>query len=345
MPDPTPTPSTPSAAPAASSTPATPSGATNAPVPAANSSAPAPAAPNDGGSLAPAPAATQGASSSPPGNTPPTGSTPPSGDAGTDPVGDWPADWREKYAAGDEKALKRLGRYASPKAALDALFNAQNRITSGELKTALKPDATPEEKAAWRVENGIPDEPGKYELTLKDGMVLREGDKPVVDAFLKVAHDRNMRQEDVTEVLSWWAGEQEQQAQAALARDAEVKMKTEDDLRAEYGPEFRRNLKIAHDTVPDAVREELFAARMPDGTPVGSNPAVVRWLVQLGRELNPISTVVPGSGTNAIQALESELGSLRTMMGDRKSEYWKGPNAAKHQNRYRELVAYQQKGR
>jgi hypothetical protein len=33
------------------------------------------------------------------------------------------------------------------------------------------------------------------------------------------------------------------------------------------------------------------------------------------------------------------------MMGDRKSEYWKGPNAAKHQNRYRELVAYQQKGR
>jgi hypothetical protein len=217
------------------------------------------------------------------------------------------------------------------------------------LKSALKPDATPEEKAIWRAENGIPESPDKYDTTLKDGMVLGEADKAVVDKFLKVAHDRNMRQEDVSEVLSWWAGEQEQAAQAQRARDAESRMLNEDTLRNEYGPEYRRNLKIAHDVLmsaPEGV-QDLMLARMPDGTPVGNSPEVIRWLVQLGRELNPVSTVVPGSGTNAMQTVETELNSLKKLMGDHKSEYWRGPNAAKMQDRYRQLVGAvsAQKGR
>jgi hypothetical protein len=31
------------------------------------------------------------------------------------------------------------------------------------------------------------------------------------------------------------------------------------------------------------------------------------------------------------------------MMGDEKSEYWKGPNSAKNQARYRELIDAQKK--
>src|SRR3990172_7165987 len=60
------------------------------------------------------------------------------------PPGDCPADGRQQYAGDDPKKLSRLERYASPKAALDALFAAQQRISSGELKAALSPDATPE---------------------------------------------------------------------------------------------------------------------------------------------------------------------------------------------------------
>ena len=84
-----------------------------------------------------------------------------------------------------DKKLKKLGRYASPQAALDALFNAQARISSGELKAPLKEDATPEEKAAWRAENNIPETPDKYELKLSDGLIVGDADKPLVDDFLK----------------------------------------------------------------------------------------------------------------------------------------------------------------
>ena len=55
----------------------------------------------------------------------PVGEAPPA----TEPVteGDWPADWRQKYAGDDPKILKRLERYGSPKAALDALSGMRGR--------------------------------------------------------------------------------------------------------------------------------------------------------------------------------------------------------------------------
>lgn len=263
-----------------------------------------------------------------------------------EPVGDWPADWRQKYS-NDPKVLKRLERYASPKAALDALFAAQNKISSGELKSALKPDATPEERAAWREDNGIPATPKDYDLTLPNGIVVGEADRPFIDSFLEKAHAANMHPTQVKEALGWYYDQQEQTQAAMIARDEESRMKAEDELRAEFGPEYRRNVAMVKqllDSAPEGVRDRLLDGRMSDGTPIGNDPAVIRWLVGLSRELNPVGTVVPGSGTNAVQAVETELAGLRKMMGDHKSDYWRGPMAATHQERYRKLTSALSKG-
>lgn len=263
--------------------------------------------------------------------------------------GAWPEDWREKYVAqhgGDPNLLKRLQRYASPQAALDALFAAQKKISSGELKSALKPDATPEEKAEWREQNGIPAAPSEYKIALPSGLVVGEADKPVVDAFLQRAHDANMHPDQVNQALGFYFEQQEAMAQEQAAFDIGSQQACEDLLRAEYGPEYRRNLQAVNEllsSAPGDITEKLLHGRLADGTPIGNSPEVIRWLVGLAREMNPIGTVVPGSGTNAMQAVETELGNLRKMMGDRTSEYWKGPNAQKNQNRYRELVAASQK--
>lgn len=262
-----------------------------------------------------------------------------------EPKGDWPENWRELYANGDEKVLKQLGRYASPKAALDALFAAQQKIRSGELKTVLKPDASPEEIAAWRADNGIPESPDKYELNLPGGLIVGEADKPIVDNFLKQAHEANMHPDQVNKVLGWYM-EQQEQAQAQLAeRDEQTRRECEDDLRKEFGPEYRRNLAVANELLsgaPEGVKDALLSARAADGTPLGNDPNLIRWLVGLAREINPIGTVVPGSGGNAIQAVQNELAHLRSMMADHNSEYWKGPNAERNQARYRELLTAMQ---
>lgn len=260
----------------------------------------------------------------------------------------WPDDWRQKYAAGDEKKLKKLERYGSPQAALDALFNAQSRISSGELKAPLAPDATPEEKTAWRLDNGIPEEPSGYDLTLPNGLIVGEADKPFVDDFLAVAHEGNFKQEDVSRALSWFFDKQETMVAEQAARDTEVRMKTFDQLRDEFGPGYKNEVKIAYavlDNAPEGVRESFLAGRLADGSLIGDSPEIIRWLNTLSRELNPVGVVVPGSGSNAVQAVEAERETLRKMMGDRKSEYWKGPNAEKNQARYRDLTTALSKGR
>lgn len=259
--------------------------------------------------------------------------------------GDWPADWRQKYAGEDPKILKRLERYGSPKAALDALFAAQAKVS--EKGTRLRDGAAPDEVAQWRTENGIPDSPDKYELNLPNGLIIGEADREGVSDFLKQAHEANMHPSQVNQAVAWYLGKQEQAVAEQSARDEETRMSAEDELRAEYGPDYRRNVSIANqllDGAPEGVKDRLLAARGPDGTPLGNDPALIRWLVGVSRELNPITTVVPGSGTNAVQAVESEIAEMRKMMGDRTSEYWKGPKASQLQARYRDLTTALQKG-
>lgn len=263
-----------------------------------------------------------------------------------EPKGVWSEKWREEYAGEDPAILKRLQRYQSPKAALDALFNAQNKISSGGLKSALKPDASPEEVKAWREDNGIPVEPSGYDTTLPNGLVLSEADKPMIDAFVQRAHATNMTPGQVKEALAFYAETQEQELVQLRANDIGTKEACEELLRQEWGPDYRTNLKASEELLQSAGLLDMFAgSRLPDGTPFINSPDVMRWVAGLARELNPIGTVVPGSGTNALQVVDGELDGLRKMMGDSKSEYWRGANAAKNQARYKQLIEAKQKGR
>lgn len=283
------------------------------------------------------------------GDPPPAPAAPVVGDPPKDPPGaTWPDNWRELKANGDEKMLKRLQRYASPSAAIDALFEAQTRISKGDLLPTLKENPTPEEVADYRAAHGIPTEPTGYEINLPNGLVVGEADKPLVDEFLAKAHASNMHPAQVNETLGWYFDRAEQARVAQEERDTEARMATEDTLRAEFGQDYRVNVKIAHDMLaqaPGELKTKLLAGRLADGTLIGNDPDVIRWLTGLSRELNPIGTVVPGSGTNAVQAVETEMAGLKKMMGDHSSEYWKGPMAAKNQARYKQLVEAVQKGR
>lgn len=259
-----------------------------------------------------------------------------------EPKGDWPEDWRSKAAGGDEKLMKRLDRYNSPKAVVDALVAAQAKISAG-VKQPLKADATPEEVAAWRADNGIPDKPDGYEIALPDGFVVGEADKPVVDSFLERMHGKNMPPDVVNEALGWYYTEQSRQMEAQAEADLDFRGNGQEELREEFGSEYKRNVRIALEVVPEDIKNEFLGGRLADGSLIGDNPAVIRWLSGMAREINPLATVAPGSGTNAMQAVENELAGLKAMMGDKKSAYWQKGTGEKLQARYRELVSAQQR--
>jgi hypothetical protein len=90
---------------------------------------------------------------------------------------------------------------------------------------------------------------------------------------------------------------------------------------------------------PSGVKEKIMGARGPDGTPLFADPDSIRWFASMARELNPATTLVPGAGGNVAGAVDDEIGKLEKMMGDRSSDYWKGNNAEKNQERLRQLYA------
>jgi hypothetical protein len=260
-----------------------------------------------------------------------------------------PRDWatlRTQYAKGDEKLEKRLARYSSPEAVIDALIAAQAKISSGSLKSVLPEKATPEQLAEWRAENGVPAKPEDYDTTLSNGMVVGEDDKPFVDKFTKQAHDLNMSQPQVQKVLEWYYADRENQVAEMRQADSANRAESEEAMRGEWGSEYKLNINLINgllDTAPAGLKDKLFGARLADGTPLGDSPDALRWLANMARTVNPVATVAPGAGANAAQAIDTELEGLVKQMGDRDSPYWKGTSSEKLQARYRELVSVKEK--
>lgn len=258
---------------------------------------------------------------------------------------DWAA-IRTKIANGDEKLEKRLGRYSSVESLAEALIQAQNKIASGDLKSVLPKDAKPEEVARWREENGIPAKAEDYDLTMPDGLVIGDEDKPIVADFTKVAHELNMTPAQVQKSVAWYMALQEEQIDAQAEADEKAKEDGLAVLAETWGSETKQNKQLILNLVgsmPEGVGDLLLGGRLGDGTPIGSSPAMLRWLADTSRALNPAATVVPGAGSNAAEAIDRELADLTKLMGISDSEYWKGPLAEKKQARYRQLLEVQQK--
>ena len=253
----------------------------------------------------------------------------------------WGDNWRQQYAGEDAKLLQRLERYQSPKAAIDALIAAQNRISSGELKAPLPANATPEQIAEYRTQNGIPEKPEGYFEKLPDGLVIGAEDKPMFESFAKGLHALNAPPQIAQYAVKWYNDLREEQLGKVAQNDETHKAATEDTLRVEWGNDYRTNINHIQSflsTAPEGVADLISNARGADGKAILNDPGTVKWLATLAREFNPVGTIVPGSGGNPMQGIESRKAELTKMMGDQKSDYWKGPTAAKLQQEFRDLV-------
>jgi len=251
----------------------------------------------------------------------------------------WPDNWRAELAGNDEKALKRLERFQSPTDIFKSYRALEQRLSTGELKSAVpKTGATEAEVAAWRTENGIPDAPEKYDLKLTEGFTIGAEDKPVIDTFLKSALGANLNNQQASAAVDWYYAEVERQAEVRSQQDEAAAQKAQDDLRGEWGQDYRRNMTMNEsllDMAPTGLKDNLKFGRLADGTPLWGNADFLRFMNQMAREINPVSTVLPGHSGNIEQGIDGEIATIETKMKtDRK-----GYNAdAKMQERYRELL-------
>lgn len=248
----------------------------------------------------------------------------------------WRDDWRETMAKGDAKVLTRLQRYASPEALSDALIHAQNRISSGELKPVLKKDATPEQITEWRAANGIPDKPEGYDLG-KGAKVTPEA-QVLLDRYLPIAHAANMTPDQVKANLGFIAAMNKSDAVAQAERDVELEDAGEELLREEWGGEYKKNINFIHNLLNGAAtpefKDKLLGGRLADGTPIGSDPTALRFLMQLALVQNPTGTLVAGFNENPAEGVDAEISKIEKVMREDRAAYNKD---TKMQERLREL--------
>jgi hypothetical protein len=262
--------------------------------------------------------------------------------------GDWPDDWRDKYlekVEGDdeakEKLSKRLGRYASPVAALDALIAAQNKISSGDMSSKLPDNPTDTELAEYRKENGIPEESSDYKIELADGLTIGDEDKPIIDNFLAAAHADNFSPKEVNTVLNWYYNNEDTILAERHEKDLEYKDAAHEELRAEWGADYKSNTNAIENyfaDAPDGLYDAIRFGRAPDGTPIGLMPDALRFFASKARASNPASTLVPGTGEAQLDNLQEEITAIEKEMGTK--EWYK--DKAK-QERYMKLISARDK--
>ena len=281
------------------------------------------------------------------GTTPAGGAPEASGTlAGSDPVekpvaapADWPDDWRAKLAGEDQKELARLQRLGSPADVWKAYRALEAKISSGQLKSAPRADATPEEIATWRKENGLPETPEGYKPELPNGMVPGEADAPLIGGFQKTAHELGLTPEQFNKTLQWYFAEADAAKVQAFEQDKAFRSEAEDKLRAEWGAGYRSEVRgianFMEANAPPGLGDVLFNARTQDGKLLGDHPEVLRWLSSVAKQINPMATLVPAGTTDVVKAGEARIAEIENVMRTDQRAYW---NDSKMQSEYMALL-------
>lgn len=272
-----------------------------------------------------------------------------------------PADWREQLAGDDKGFLNQLKRHTTPQSAFDWLRKTSLKLSAGELKEVKQapgPEASEEEKAAWRKEQGLPDKADGYlgALKLPEGFVLGEADKPLANSFAEVAHANGWSQAQYDQAVSWYFNSQAQQAQAREVADNDFHIESQQRLIEAMGNDFKPNMNVLSSfwkeyggaeivgangnksTVADAV----LTARTADGRVLGDIPEVAMLFAKVGRELNPAATLLPPGGQQDLKGVQGRKAEIEKMMyvnGKQNPAYW---GNATLQAEYRDLITAEQ---
>lgn len=262
---------------------------------------------------------------------------------------DFPADWREKMAGSDAKALAKMQRYATPAAYAKANIELEREFSKRPVPVTHPGDkATPEQIAEYRKAAGLPVEADDYLKNIKiaDGRTLGDADKAIAAQFAK---DVGMSGAPLTQAqfdaaVSWQLRQQEIASDDLAKADASRWAANQETLRQEMGADYAPNMNLVKSMlsgVSEDFQLKLLTARLPDGTKLGGDVETLKWLAGMAREATPLATIVPASGQTALQTVDARISTIeKAMQVDGGREYWK---SATMQSEYRDLLTAREK--
>jgi hypothetical protein len=228
------------------------------------------------------------------------------GEGVVEPVkGDWPDDWRDKLADGDEDTAKLLKRFGSPKAVARALRETRAQVSKGLGAAAEPPEnASDEQKAEWRKARGVPDKPEEYKFDAPKDHEWTDSDREYLTEFGKFAHAKGWSQAQAKDAVDWYMNDQiaRLQDQEVAARNRGIE--TEKALKAEYGKDYSRTVEMVRSYGQEQIGaddwDKLVNMRLSDGSYLGDQPALIKLLATAARDLGDGTPFEAGTSAGGV---------------------------------------------
>ena len=219
---------------------------------------------------------------------------------------DWPEDWRERLAGGDDASMALLKRIGTPGDLFKKVLAQEQTIRRGAHKAAptLPENATEEQVAEYRKAVGVPEAPDGYGVQFAPELQADDRLKEMLGSFLGYAHERNLPPAAVKAAVEWQQGEILRQREEQAATAARERARVTAELRKEYGADYKRNLALA---------DEFLAARPGLAKLVrADNPdlELVRDIIALARDTAPEDVLYSGDAETGGKSLEVQKDEL-----------------------------------
>ena len=141
-------------------------------------------------------------------------------------------------------------------------------------------------------------------------------------------------------MVEFYLDERDRQTEARYNADKQFTIASTDTMRSEWGKDYRENVNRIGaflDLAPKGVKELVNGGRGPDGKPFGSNPQILRWLIDMARAVNPAGVTVPGGGDLG-KSVEGEIADIEKMMREDRKAY-NDPKISGPEGEYQRLLA------
>ena len=277
-----------------------------------------------------------------PAATPAPASTPSPGEQSF--ISSLPTDWRDQIVKDmqlPEAQANQLGRFSAFPDLIKSYFSAQEMIRTGQAKQApvLPPNATPEQVTEYRTKVGVPETVEGYKVTLDEGLVLSEEDNRILNEVFKVAHANFVKPEVVSQLTNAMLRGRLIEFNAVMAQHGVDQQTGVRVCRENWGSDYETNRNIIAGVLsrlPEGARQLFEGGTLADGKMILNSPEVLQFLCDIGRELNPLGTVVP-SGGNPVQTVIDEIAKIEADMRSKDADelYWSKPD---RQKRYEKLL-------
>jgi hypothetical protein len=271
----------------------------------------------------------------------------------------FPDSWREDLSGGDKAFRKTLDRFESPAALAKAYKELTARLSSGDLKATKPPpaNATPEQIAAWRAEQGLPQSAAAYVdgLRFGDGTVTGEAEKALLTSFAEEAMKGRWTADQYNQAVRWYFDMQDRLAARRDQADAAFKRESLADLMRGWGHDYATNRNAVAQffdrSFPAEFKEALLTARLPDGRLLANHPTFNKAILEVAKFINPSGAMLPNASGGGLSNVESRIAEIegkymRAPHGsDLWKSYWTGDAGARMQQEYRGLLAAREHAR